>query len=72
MNLCAIKKSEIIKELSRIPDNSLAKVQEYLELIALESNIPKQNRNSLKGIWKDNENGDVMTVINKGSRYKGI
>ena len=53
MNLSALKKIEIIKDLSRIPDESLDKVKSYIEMIAAESNIPQQKNVSLKGTWRN-------------------
>ena len=53
MNTAAITKSEIIQELSRIPEEELYIVKRYIDsILGKYPNIPLENR-SLKGIWKD-------------------
>jgi len=53
MNTAAITKSEIIQELSRIPEEELYIVKRYIDsIVGKYPNIPLENRN-LKGIWKD-------------------
>ncbi len=53
MNTTAIKKSAIINELQRIPENKLDLVKTFIDSILTENRInPPENR-SLKGIWKD-------------------
>ncbi len=53
MNLSAIKKTEIIRELSLIPDESLDRIRAYIDSVLKESDLPARNNRSLKGIWKD-------------------
>ncbi len=53
MNLSAIKKTEIIRELYLIPDESLDHVRTYINSVLKESDLPARNKRSLKGIWKD-------------------
>ena len=53
MNTAAIKKSTIIKALSRIPDNSLDNVEIYIESLLINLQSPSLKNQSLKGIWKD-------------------
>ncbi len=53
MNSAAITKSEIIQELSRIPENDLLAVKSYLDAILRDLHVPLPLNQSLKGIWKD-------------------
>ncbi|GAK53144.1 hypothetical protein U14_04404 [Candidatus Moduliflexus flocculans] len=52
MNTAAIAKSEIIQELSRIPEEELYIVKRYIDSI-LEKYPKPLSDQSLKGIWKD-------------------
>ncbi len=51
MNLTALKKIEIIRDLSRIPESKLDSVQKYIDSILLEAKPRKRKNQSLKGIW---------------------
>jgi hypothetical protein len=53
MNAAAIKKTEIVKELSLIPDNKLDSVRMYIDSILNEAKRPTKSNHSLKGIWSD-------------------
>ena len=53
MNTTAIKKLEIVKELSQVPNSSLDKIKIFIESILEASNSTLKNNRSLKGIWKD-------------------
>ncbi|HLF88830.1 MAG TPA: hypothetical protein VI451_07810 [Anaerolineales bacterium] len=53
MNTPAIKKTEIIRDLARIPDNKLDSVRKYIDSILAESKQRTRKNQSLKGIWKD-------------------
>jgi hypothetical protein len=53
MNTSAINKSTIIRELSRIPDNSLEQVKTYIDSLLMELHASPLENRSLKGIWKD-------------------
>jgi hypothetical protein len=53
MNAAAIKKMEIVRGLSLIPDSKLDSIRKYIDSIIMESRpIIKSNR-SLQGIWSD-------------------
>jgi hypothetical protein len=63
MNSPALKRIEIIQELSFIPDNQLDKVKTYLQSLLLTSNQPTpKNTYSLKGIWKDKGFEKIMDL----------
>lgn len=53
MNTAAIKKTELIKQLSRVAEKDLDKIRRYIESVLTESTATTQRRHSLKGIWKD-------------------
>ena len=53
MNSAAIKKTEIVRELSFLPDNKLDSVRMYIEAILTESERSTKSKRSLKGIWHD-------------------
>ena len=53
MNTAAIKKTEIIKQLSRVSERELDKIRMCIESVLMESSKVNQRRHSLKGIWKD-------------------
>ncbi len=55
MNTSALKKLEIHKELSHIPDNQLDQVKECIETILKESKSAAKSNRSLVGIWEDKE-----------------
>ena len=55
MNTSALKKHEIHKELSHIPDNKLDQVKECIETILKESKSAAISNRSLAGIWEDKE-----------------
>ncbi len=53
MNAAAVKKMEIVRELSLIPESKLDSIRMYINSILRESKpITKSNR-SLQGIWSD-------------------
>lgn len=53
MNTAAIKKTEIIKQLSRISEKDLDKIKICIETVLSEQSGTIQKTHSLKGIWKD-------------------
>ena len=53
MNTAAIKKTEIIRELSLIPDHKLDNIRKYIESVLQESSKTTRHNRSLKGIWQD-------------------
>ena len=53
MNLAAIKKTEIVKELSLIPDEKLDRVRMYIDSILMESQQLAKSGRSLRGIWSN-------------------
>ena len=53
MNTAAITKSEIIQELSRIPEEELYAVKQYIDSILEKYPYSLLENQSLKGIWKD-------------------
>ena len=74
MNLSAIKKTEIIRELSFIPDESLDRIMTYIESVINELNLPAKNSRSLKGIWKDKgfeKIADLETEIKEARKILG-
>lgn len=52
MNPAAIRKPEIIKQLSRAPENGLDKIRMCIESVLTGSTLTGQRSHSLKGIWK--------------------
>lgn len=53
MNTAAIKKTEIIKKLSRASEKDLDRIRKCIESVLTESTITGQKSRSLKGIWKE-------------------
>jgi hypothetical protein len=53
MNAAAIKKTEIVRELSLLPDHELDRIRMYIESILPASKRPAKNNRSLKGIWSN-------------------
>jgi len=53
MNTAAIKKTEIVRELSLLPDYELDRIRMYIESILPASKRPVKNNRSLKGIWSN-------------------
>jgi hypothetical protein len=53
MNLAAIKKIEIAKELGFVPVYALDKIKTYIKSLLKESDSIVQNDRSLHGIWKN-------------------
>jgi hypothetical protein len=53
MNSAAIKKAEIVRELSLIPANKLESVRMYIDAILSESKPFTKDNRSLKGIWSN-------------------
>jgi len=53
MNTAAIKKTEIVRELSLIPDNKLDSIRLYINAVLTESKPLAKNNRSLKGIWSN-------------------
>lgn len=53
MNTTALKKTEIIRDLSRIPNNKLDSVRKYIDSILAESKQRARKNQSLKGIWRN-------------------
>jgi hypothetical protein len=53
MNTAAIKKTEIVRELSLIPDHKLDSVRMYIDAILTESKRITKSSRSLKGIWSN-------------------
>lgn len=53
MNSAAIKKTEIVRELSLLPDHELDNVRIYIESILPAAKRATKNNRSLKGIWSN-------------------
>ncbi|MGH7493802.1 MAG: hypothetical protein ACREOO_15600 [bacterium] len=53
MNTAAIKKTEIVRELSRVPEHKLDSVRMYIDAILAESKRLAKSNRSLKGIWSN-------------------
>lgn len=53
MNAAAIKRTEIVRELSLLPDHELDGVRMYIESILPAAKRATQNNRSLKGIWSN-------------------
>jgi len=62
MNTTAIKKMTIIQELSRIPEKSLDKVKAYLDKLLNDDQVSVPKNQSLKGIWKDADFGQISNL----------
>ncbi len=74
MNLSAIKKTEIIRELSFIPDEGIDRIRVYIESVLNDLNLPARNNRSLKGIWKDRgfeKIADLENEIKEARKYLG-
>ena len=52
MNTAAIKKTEIIKQLSRASEKDLDRIRMCIQSVLAESTATTQRSHSLKGIWK--------------------
>lgn len=68
MNTAAIKKTEIVRELSLIPDHKLDSLQMYIAEILTESKQYTKNNRSLKGIWS---NKDFDKIADLEGELKG-
>lgn len=53
MNAAAIKKMEIMNELSLIPDSKLDEIRKFIYSMIEESGTMEMKNFSLKGIWKN-------------------
>lgn len=53
MNTAAIKRMNIVQELSLIPENSLDIIKNYLDTMLTYVKVPAPKNESLKGIWKN-------------------
>jgi len=54
MNSSAMKRIEIAKDLSFIPDNQIDHVKTFIEFLLFRTGkTSKKNTRSLQGIWKD-------------------
>lgn len=68
MNTPAIKKTEIVRDLARIPDHKLDSIRKYIDSILAESKQRSRKKQNLKGIWKDvgfEEIADLEAEIKK-------
>ena len=52
MNQVALKKTRIIKGLSRIPNNKLDHVQKFVDSMINTEEHSERSSRSLKGVWK--------------------
>lgn len=48
----AIRRAEIIKDLTSIPDSDLDEIQAYVRTILSKADRPPRSRRSLEGIWR--------------------
>ena len=70
MNLSAIKRIKITRELSFIPDNQIDEVKTFIEfLIFKNGETIKQNSDTLQGIWK---NKGFEKIVDLDSELKTI
>lgn len=53
MNIAAVTKNVIIRNLSFIPNTDLDNVRTYIQFLLDERKIPVPKNQSLKGMWKD-------------------
>jgi hypothetical protein len=53
VNIAAVTKSAIIRNLSFIPNTDLDNVRTYIQFLLDERKIPVPKNQSLKGMWKD-------------------
>jgi len=55
MNKVAGNKIDILRKLSLVPDKSLEKVKEYLDMLLADEEKDTIGEKSLKGIWKGSD-----------------
>ena len=48
----AIRRAEVNKELTSIPDSDLDEIQAYVRTVLAKANLPPWSRQSLAGIWR--------------------
>ena len=70
MNSSAMKRIEIVKELSFVPDNQIDKVKTFIEFILFNTGkTGKKSTQSLHGIWK---NKGFEKIVDLESEIKAI
>jgi len=55
MNKVAGNKLDILRKLSLVPDNSLEKVKEYLDMLLADEEKGTTGEKCLKGIWRGSD-----------------
>lgn len=48
----ALRRAEIIEDLTHIPDSALDEIQAYVRAVLNKAHRPPQSRQSLAGIWR--------------------
>jgi len=70
VNSSAIKRMEIINELSFIPDSQIDQIKTFIEFLLFKTgNVAKKNTRSLEGIWK---NKGFEKIVDLESEIKAI
>ncbi|RKZ44365.1 MAG: hypothetical protein DRR16_24530 [Candidatus Parabeggiatoa sp. nov. 3] len=70
MNSSAIKRMEIVNELSFIPDNQIDSIKTFIEFLLFRNgNTAKKNTRSLQDIWK---NKGFEKIVDLESEIKAI
>ena len=69
MNSLAIKKVEIMKELSYVPENKLDMVKSYIDSLIDDKHKTGRRNKSLKGIWSEK---GFNNIANLDSEIKKI
>ncbi len=62
MNTFAIKKVEIMKELSHVPENKLDMVKSYIDSLLDDKHKTGKSNKSLKGIWKEKGFNNIVDL----------
>ena len=76
MHSNAIKKTELINEINMVPDDKLDEIKDFVVFV-LSKSQKKENRKTLKRIWKDkgfekisNIENEIHTLRKNISNYK--
>lgn len=69
----AIRRAEIIEDLTSIPDSDLDEIQAYVRGVLSKANRPPRSRRSLAGIWRGKgfENIDLDAELREARKELG-
>jgi len=70
MNAAALKKTEIVRELSLVPDNKLDKVQKYIGTLLKESKQHAKSSKGLKGVWSNKGFEKIVDLKSKPKKTR--